>query len=277
MPTVLKLLGVGLALYAGYCALLFLIQRQVVFPRHLIATPLGGSPPVGVERVALPLAAGEVEAWYIVAAPNARPGPAIVFGHGNGELIDDWAGPWQPLARRGIGVLLVEYPGYGRSRGRPSQASVTRAFVAAHDWLASRPEVDRTRIVGVGRSLGGGAVCQLAQRRPLAALVLMSTFTSARALAGRFLAPGFLVRDPFDNLAVVRRFDGPVLVVHGRHDDIIPPAHGERLAAAAAQGRRITYACRHNDCPPDWDRFVQELHTFLRAAGMMSRGAPTTH
>src|SRR6202008_4301022 len=129
--------------------------------------------------------------------------------------------------------LLLEYPGYGRSTGVTTQQSITAASLAAYDWATQQSGIDPKRIIAYGRSLGGGAACALATQRAVAALILESTFTSVRPFAWRFRAPGFLVRDPFDNLAVVRAFKKPLLVLHGTRDEVIPVEHGRELAAAA--------------------------------------------
>jgi hypothetical protein len=163
----------------------------------------------------------------------------------------------------GMGLLLVEYPGYGRSAGSPSQERITDVFTAAYDTIVKRPAVDASRIVLFGRSLGGGAVCQLADRRPSAAMILMSAFTSARSFAIRYLAPGFLMRDPFDNLAVVKDYPNPILILHGKHDEVVPYRHGKRLHEAAADSNMVTYDSGHNDCPPDWEKFWKDVRRFL--------------
>ena len=144
----------------------------------------------------------------------------------------------------------------------PSQESISETFTRAYDKLAARPDVDPARIVFFGRSLGGGAVCDLAAKRPAAALILMSCFTSVRSFAIRYLAPSFLIRDPFDNLAVVRDYSGPVLVIHGRFDEIIPFGHGKALHEAARNGKMIAYDAGHNDCPPDWAVFWRDAERF---------------
>jgi fermentation-respiration switch protein FrsA (DUF1100 family) len=113
-------------------------------------------------------------------------------------------------------------------------------------------------------SLGGGAVCDLALRRPSAALILMSCFTSVRAFAPRYLAPAFLIRDPFDNLSAVRRYPGPVLVIHGRRDEVVPFDHGQELYAAARKAQMFVCEAGHNDCPPDWEAFWEEVEAFLK-------------
>ncbi len=272
----LQAANILLLLYLGWCLLLFVLQRPLLFPRWMIPAP--GEPAVeerGIERLWLSASFGRVEAWYLPPPENRRPAPAVVFAHGNGELIDFWPETLGPFRELGFGLLLVEYPGYGRSGGSPSQRRIAEAFDLAYDRLAARPEIDRARIVLLGRSLGGGAVCDLALRRPAAALVLLSCFTGVKAFAARYLAPPFLIRDPFDNLAALRRYRGPVLVLHGRHDEIVPFGHAARLKAAAADAELVAYEAGHNDCPPDWEAFFRDVAGFLRRKGILwAEGRP---
>ena len=100
---------------------------------------------------------------------------------------------------------------------------------------------------------------QLAARRPVAALVLVSSFTSVRDFARTYLAPSFIVRDPFDTLPVLADFAGPVLVVHGRHDTTVPYRNGVALAGASPGARLVTHDVAHNDCPPDLEAHWDEV------------------
>jgi hypothetical protein len=162
-------------------------------------------------------------------------------------------------------VFLPEYRGYGRSAGAPSEAAIVEDFVEFHERLVARPDVDASRIVYHGRSLGGGAVCSLARVRPPAAMILQSTFESVPAVARRYLVPRFLVLDPFDNLEVVRSMDARLLVIHGRRDTTIPFAHGRTLSSAARNGRLVAYDAGHNDCPPRGQvtEYWEEIRRFL--------------
>ena len=146
----------------------------------------------------------------------------------------------------------MEYPGYGRSEGKPSQKNITETFNHAYNILIERKDVDPAKIILFGRSLGGGGVCTLAAERPSAALILMSAFTSARSFAKRYFAPGFLVRDPFDNLAVVRNYKDRFLLSMASSTRSFPIPMAWRFTSAP-HATMITYESGHNDCPPDWE------------------------
>jgi pimeloyl-ACP methyl ester carboxylesterase len=267
MKPLMTIVLLGLIGALGYLGLAFILQRSVLFPRP---APPGRSPAEGRPDVEVAWVGSDraVEAWYLspMSAVTAGPAPVLVFTHGNGELIDYWLDEFEIVRSWGLGVLLVEYPGYGRSGGSPSEDSITRTMADAYDYLVSRPDVDPGRIVAYGRSVGGGAACALIRDRPVAALILESSFSSVRRMARRHGLFGPLVRDPFDNLSAVSEFEGPVLVIHGRSDRLIPPEHGEALAERAPSGELVLFDCGHNDCPRPWP----EVRSFLVRNGIAS-------
>lgn len=223
--------------------------------------PNAGHGVPGLERLWLERDGARVEAWFL---PCARPtAPVVIFAHGNGELIDHWPQQLEAYRELGFHVLLPEYRSYGRSGGRPSEAAIVGDFVAFHDLVVERPEVDG--VILHGRSLGGGVVCGLARQRPARALILESTFTSMVDMLAMWMVPSFLVTDRFDNLGVVAAFKGPVLVMHGKRDSIVPYSHGVRLADSAKHGRLITFDTDHNDLPdrvPYWGEIAAFLGRF---------------
>lgn len=269
----LAVLRVAALAYVGWVVLLFALQRSVLFPGTRRASPRPSPElvPTGISQLWLPTGSGRVEAW-LLEAPGEGPRPAIVYAHGNGELIDDWAGPMEPLRAAGIHVLLVEFPGYGHSDGRPSRATLSAAFEAAYDRLAADARVDPARIVAMGRSLGAGVATDLALSRPVAGLVLLSTFTSAGDMAWQgFKVPPFAVRDRFDNRRALAGFDGPVLLLHGRNDDVIPYAHAERLAETREGLEPVPLACAHNDCLAVWPEVLERVRAFVGELPGLSR------
>ncbi len=252
----------AVVLVGAYWALVWFWQRSLMYP----APPLAGfsARPASAQQVWLDIPGARVEAWYLPAAFD-KAAPLLLYTHGNGELIDLWPPAFEVPRSWGVAALLVEYPGYGRSSGQPTQQSITAASLAAYDWAVKQPGIDPQRIVAYGRSLGGGAACVLASQRPVAALILESTFTSVRPFARSFRAPGFLVRDPFDNLSVVKTFRKPLLIVHGEHDEVIPVQHARGLAQAAPHAELHLLKCGHNDCPKPWP----VVEAFLRKSGLL--------
>jgi len=258
------ILGLIVAAPLVLIASVHFLQQWGTFP----APPGGAQPPRAFqsargEVIWLEVDGDRVETWLL---PGAAPGPAplLMYTHGNGELIDFWADKFAEVRKTGINVLLVEYPGYGRSGGKPSERSVTATLLAAYDHFAKEPRIDAGRIFGHGRSLGGGAMAQLAARRPLAALILESSFTSVAEILHGYHIPDWLISNRFDTRAVLAAYRGPVLILHGSHDVNVPVAHALGLKAAAPAATLHFMNCGHNDCPPQWELVLG----FLAANGV---------
>lgn len=265
LKSFLQLLLMLAAGYAAYLGLLFTQQRQMMFPG-------GGmdAPPLATLPLAAPLALVELPASFgrvlgIWIPASVSPAPAAIFLHGNAEFAAQNVDALRPLAALGVSVLVLEYPGYAGSDGRPSRDTLNEAALLAYDWLASHPRVDAARIAAIGRSVGSGPAAELSQARQLAALVLLSPFASLDEFAHQLRAPACLIRDRFDNLARLREYSGPVLLLHGRDDDVIDFQHSERLQAASASSQLIALDCAHNDCPYFDAAFYARLKAFFAA------------
>jgi pimeloyl-ACP methyl ester carboxylesterase len=271
MSLLLKTGLVILLVYFVYLGFIYFIQRTFIYPGRTISSREYNVDWIKPEQVHwLETDYGKTETWYIQTdtTGNSTNRPVVIMAHGNYELIDFCQPEVQGFLQLGADFLLVEFPGFGRSKGETTQKSITAAFVAAYDWLIEQQGKKEDQIIGYGRSLGGGAICALANERSLKGLILQSTFTSIRSFAGRFLAPSFLVKDKFDNEAVLRAYKKPVLIFHGRQDFVIPYTHGEQLGKTALRGTFIGYDCDHNNCPPDWvvhwktiGNFINELNS----------------
>ena len=236
---------------AGYLALaaaLFFAQRSILFQPPLPATL--PRPQQGVLlRLPGPPAAPEVIAtWLPPAAPE---GNAVVFFHGNAEQLTDFEGRGERLHAAGLGVLCVEYPGYGVSPGAPSRASIVAAAGVALAYLHGPLGVPRERSVLLAHSLGTGVAAELAARGEAARLVLISPYTSIREMATQlapFLPVSLLVRDRFDTAALAPSLRLPVLIVHGSDDEVIPSWMGRRLAQLIPGARLLWIeGGMHND------------------------------
>ena len=244
--------------------LTYIFQRKLLYPAPAGAQPL--NLPAGVERHDFPGGYG-----YGIYIPPVRKNlsqtaPAIVFAHGNAELAANWIEGFTPLAEVGIGVMLVEFPSYGGAPGKPSLTAMKQMMLDAFDTVVAKPEIDNKRIISHGRSLGGGAACLLADNRPVAAVLLESTFSTLQKLVGELRYPSRLLKDKYDNAGVLAKLDVPVMIYHGRIDELIGVHHAEALHKAAKQSELILQDCDHNSCPRPW----KELLTFLGKHGIFN-------
>jgi len=232
--------GLGLG-YALLVLLAWRFQERMAFPAPRADVP--DPRRVGVEngeRVELTTRDGTtLVGWYLAPKVVPKPpptSPGLLWFYGNGETV---AAIW-PIVREfqppGTAVLVVDYPGYGGSGGRTTEAGLYAAADAAYEALAARRDVDPRRISVYGRSLGSAVATYTAARHPTAGLVLESPFTSAAAMARHLYAllPPFVLTLRLDNVANVRRIHCPILVFHGDADRLVPPAMGVAVAAAAA-------------------------------------------
>ncbi|QYK47485.1 MAG: alpha/beta fold hydrolase [Phycisphaeraceae bacterium] len=270
-----RLLALGLIGYGVWCTMLFSMQDRMLFPREF-AEATGA--PTNAERLAItiessPGRGGEVEA-FLSLPQGEGPFPLVVAFHGNAECVDglDWYR--ERYTGRAWAVLTPEYRGYGRSSGKPSQKAIVADAVQFIDLLLNRPEIDASRIVYHGRSLGGAVAAQVARERPPRAMILESTFTSIASMAAGYGVPPFLVKNPFRTDRVLREYTGPVLLLHGIDDTIIPIEHSRRLAKRAPQrGANATHAPAtrtliempggHNDFPVDEAAYWKAIDGFL--------------
>lgn len=177
--------------------------------------------------------------WY-VPADVAR--ATVLYFHGNAGNISQRLDSIRLFHDLGLSVLIFDYRGYGQSEGRPSETGLRRDALAVWSYLVEARGVAPRRLVFLGRSLGAAMAAWLAARRPPAALIVESTFTSVPDLAAElywWLPARRLARFEYctrDYLATVRC---PVLVAHSAEDEIIPYRHGEALYAAAPEPKQL--------------------------------------
>jgi hypothetical protein len=129
-------------------------------------------------------------------------------------------------------VLAYDYPGYGLSAGKPTEKSVYASAEAAYRFLTERRNIAPSDIIVLGRSIGSGPACYLAEKYPVGGLVVEAGFTSAPRVLTRIRILPF---DPFPNIRRVPNIACPKLFIHGTADDVVPFSHGKALFAAARE------------------------------------------
>jgi fermentation-respiration switch protein FrsA (DUF1100 family) len=251
-------------------ALVWTLQRRLMyFPASGVPTPrdIGLS---GVESVTFETTDGlSLRGWFFAASGPAPRVTVLVFNGNAGNRADR-----SPLAaalqQHGFQVLLVDYRGYGGNRGAPSKSGLALDSRAARTYLAGRADVDLSRLVYFGESLGTAVAVDLAVAHPPAALVLRSPFTSMSDLGRRhypFLPVRLLLRDRFAAIDQIRQVHVPLLVIAGANDRIVPIDNSRRLyeAAIAPKTLLVLPDADHNDYDLlAGDEMIQAVVRFLQ-------------
>ena len=230
----LNLLYVAMA-YALLVVGARLLHRRVLYqpPGDDVSTEV----PEGATLLTATAADGVAVNALEFAAPKGT--RTIVHFHGNAETAEANAFLGREMKKRGFSMVLVEYRGYGRSRGSsPNEEGLYLDAAAVLDLLAARG-VGPDRVVLWGQSLGTGIAAEMAKRGRGSRLALVAPFTSTVDIASRvvpFLPANMVMIDRFDTLSKAPSIAAPTLVVHGDIDDVIPFEQGEKVSHALPHG-----------------------------------------
>lgn len=275
MHTVVNVLILLAVVYGGLTLLMFVFQSRLLYlpgvGRDVSTTPRN----VGLqfEDVWLePDPDVRVHGWFV---PRADARGVVLILHGNAGSIAlrlEWL---RMLHDLGYASLIIDYRGYGRSTGSPSEQGTYNDARAAWDHLTADRRIAAGDIVLLGESLGGGVATWLAARYPARALILHSTFTSIPDVAAEFypfMPVRWITRFDYGSLARMRDISIPVLVAHSPGDELIRYHHGRALYDAARSPKRfIEMSGGHNDAFIFTRRaWVDALAEFLEGA----RGTP---
>jgi hypothetical protein len=249
MRAVTFALGVLFVLVALVLLLRWAEPHLIYLPlREIEATPAAVGLPF--EEVQLVATDGTgLHGWYV--PPDTPPAPHVLFLHGNAGNISHRLEKLTILREAGAGILIIDYRGYGRSGGRPTEEGLYRDARAAYTHLVRDRAIPPTQVVPYGESLGTGVAVDLAATAAVGGLVLEAVFTSIPDVAGelyRVLPIRAIVRSRFDSRSKIAAVRAPLLILHSRDDEYFGWHHAERLLAAAP-GRKHLVELRggHND------------------------------
>jgi fermentation-respiration switch protein FrsA (DUF1100 family) len=233
-------------------ALIWTQQRRLIYFPTADLPPADAIDGAHVEAVTFETTDGlTLNGWFFAAAGPSPRITVIVF-NGNAGNRSHRVPLAAALHRHGLQVLLVDYRGYGDNPGTPSQAGLAMDSRAAWAYLANRPDVNPSRLVYFGESLGTAVAVDLAVEHAPAALVLRSPFTSMSDVGQYhypFLPVRWLLRDRFAPIEQIPRSRAPIFVIAGGRDRIVPVESSRRVYEAATSPKTflLIREADHND------------------------------
>ena len=205
----------------------------------------------------------------------------LLYLHGSGGNVGNlgYNEAWAKFRRMGLGVLAVDYRGYGESGGQPSEAGLYRDADAGYAYLRDQLRVPPTRLLIYGYSLGSAVAIDLAARVPAAGLMVEGALLSVPARGGElypFLPAHWLARNRFASIDRIGRVSMPKLFIHARADAEIPISHGRGLYERARPPKSFQeVAGGHTDAHEVDPEFFRAVFRFVASLGIPTN-APGT-
>ena len=267
------LVGVALV-YVLVVALAWAFQERLLYLPHMGREQIGTPADRGLAWSPVSLETEDglaLDAWWL---PHEHPRASLLFLHGNAGNISHRLDSLVQFHRLGFSVLILDYRGYGRSEGSPSEVGLARDARAGWRWLREEAGQTPDDVVLFGRSLGAAVAAEMAagleaEEQAPAAVILESPFRSVPDLAQRvypFLPARWLARFSHDTETHVGDITVPLLVIHSRDDEIIPFAEGEAVYRAAGEPKQLLeIQGGHNtgflDSEPDYSEGIDDFLT----------------
>ncbi|KUF91923.1 hypothetical protein AM588_10004268 [Phytophthora nicotianae] len=198
----------------------------------------------------------KINAWLMKQKEHTTR-PTLIFFHGNAGIVP----------KGGVNVLLVDYRGFGHSEGTPSEEGIKLDAEAVLDAMHARTDIDSSKLVAFGRSLGGAVSVYLAEKEPSRVRPMVDALMPFLS----YVKP-LVLRMDWNNERAIQKIKQPILFIAGMQDELVPHSHMEKLRSLAASSQRVVWfpvpGGTHND---SWlrggDKYYSELRQFLDALG----------
>lgn len=278
------ILIVGIVLAIAYVAvcifLVFLQQRFILFPSSVIKiTPKDVN--LSYEDVWLFASKKkgkleQIHGWWIPAnSDTSNFQGVLLYLHGNGINIGANVEQAYRFQKLGFDVLLIDYRGYGKSKGNfPNEAQIYQDVEIVWNYLVNERKINPQNILVYGHSLGGAIAIELATRHPkMSGLIIQSSFTSMESMVNyrggmyRFFPIKLILHQRFDSITKLRKFDIPIMLIHGREDLSVPVYMSEQLFAvtpAQIKDLYIVSGANHNNVAAiAGDEYLERVNKFI--------------
>ena len=251
------LLSIVLLIVFSY---LLLVAGLIIFQRSLLFFPVPYQEGIDREEVTFTNQDVKLHGWIL----NPGKSRAIIYFGGNSEAIENNILNFEAVFSD-YSVYLIHYRGYGKSEGKPSEASLFSDSTSIYDQIKSQYQ----SISLMGRSLGSGVAVYLASKRDVENLILLTPYDSIAEVAQLhypFVPARLVARDRFESFRYAPEVTAPVLMVTAELDQVVPAAHGLKLREYFTNTEviyRMIKSAAHNDVT-DYTEYQQLLGEFIR-------------
>jgi alpha-beta hydrolase superfamily lysophospholipase len=257
------ILGVITGLYGMICVLVFIFQEKLVFFPEILPHDYSFRFSIPfTEHYFKPDTSTTIHALHFRVP---KPQGVVFYFHGNMGSLRTWGGVSSIFVELGYDVLIYDYRGFGKSRGRMSEHAMFSDSLFIYHWLEELYGEDK--IVILGRSIGSGIAVFLAAQNKPGRLILEAPFYSMRDLVRHRCPwlPDVLLRYPFRSDMYIKEVTCPFIIFHGTADTVIYHGSSVKLMQHAKEGDRLcSITGGHHNNLQSFEEYRNNLVMFLK-------------
>ena len=205
----------------------------------------------------------KLKSWII--NKNLKKFKTLVFFHGNAGELSNRIYKLNELNKLDINVLLISWRGFSGNEGSPTEDNLYKDAEAAIQWLNNK-EVENNRIILYGESLGTGVAVEIGKKNNFNSIILESPFTSmenAAKIYYPYLPVKLLLKDKYDSLKKIKTIKTPILIMHGKKDDIVPFSMGKELFEKANNPKHSYFTTDDDHMMEFNDQIITNIKNFI--------------
>ncbi len=242
-----------------------------IFQRDLLYHPgennyFGDSLTVKIEKIKIKTQDNiELLSWY--HNKNLNDHKTILFLHGNAGSLENRIHKINHFKDMNVNFLLISWRGFSGNKGKPTEKGLYEDARSAVEWLQSKG-VEESNIIIYGESLGTGVATEIAQNKNFAGVILESPFTSMID-AGKnkypYLPVKFLLKDKYESNKKIKNIKRPILIMHGKVDNIVPFEMGKKMYELANQPK-YSYFSEYDDHMMEYNKkLLNVVNSFINS------------
>ena len=205
----------------------------------------------------------KLKSWII--NKNLKKFKTLLFFHGNAGELSNRIYKLNELNKLDINILLISWRGFSGNEGSPTEENLYKDAKAAIKWL-NRKEVENNKIILYGESLGTGVAVEIGKKNNFNSIILESPFTSmenAAKIYYPYLPVKLLLKDKYNSISKIKKITTPILIMHGKKDDIVPFSMGKELFEKA-NNPKYSYFTSDDDHMMEFnDQILKSIKNFI--------------
>ncbi len=206
----------------------------------------------------------KLKAWFI--NKDIKRKKTLIFFHGNAGDLTNRVHKLNKLNDLDINILLISWRGFSGNKGHPTESNLYQDAQKSINWL-NNIGVKNSQIILYGESLGTGVAVELGKKNIYNSVILESPFTSienAAKIYYPFLPVSLILKDRFDTISKIRTLKLPILIMHGKKDDIVPFFMGKELFEEANNPKHSFFTDNDDHMMEFNETLISEIRSFIK-------------